>query len=665
MGLLHVDFGPEKAEQQDNVQAATDSLTAYVQQCFAEAKTAKQPVTLRLLACDRQRAGEYDPKRRAEIEQNGGSDIYVMLTDIKCRAAEAWIKDVIQNAGGSSFGFDPTPEPELPPSVKQEVIEAVMAEAGDIAEQGMPIHPDAIQERLKELASEVREEIVERAKDAAMRMETKVHDILAEAQWSFVLSDAIHDFVTYPAAVIKGPIVRKKKVMKWSESWTPIVTEEAVREFARVSPYDVFPSPLSEGPNSGYLIERHRLSRKSLQDMIGMPGYNDDAIREVLETVGDKGVRLNLTGDAEKLAIYGQQNVYLQSKNIIEAIEFWGSVSGRMLNDWGMKSADPFRDYECNVWVVGNKTIRAVLNPDQLGRRPYSIASFRRVPGNFWGMALPETMSDVQVMCNAAARSLANNMSVASGPQVEVQIDRLPDGEPVTRMFPWKVWQTTTDRSGGGQPAIRFFQPNMNAAPLLEVFQYFARMADEVTGVPNYVYGSTAVSGAGRTASGLSMLMENAAKGIKHAILALDGGINEMLQRLFESLMLFDPDPSIKGDMKIVPRGIVATMIKEGVEERRMQFLQATTNPIDAQIMGPAGRGAVLREVAKRLEMDTDDVVPESEEINARQQLQQLLAAMQAAGIDPGAVMAAAQQQMTGGRPPQTPPTAVAPAVSP
>jgi hypothetical protein len=234
-----------------------------------------------------------------------------------------------------------------------------------------------------------------------------------------------------------------------------------------------------------------------------------------------------------------------------------------------------------------------------------------------------------QVVCNAAARALANNMGIASGPQVEVSVDRLPDGEDLTQMYPWKIWQTTSDRTGGGQPAVRFFQPNMNAETLLNVYQYFQRISDEVTGVPNYVYGSSNVSGAGRTASGLSMLMENAAKGIKTAILSIDRAMTDVLQRFYDHLMIYDDDDSIKGDMQIVPAGVVGTLLKESVQQRRNEFLQLTSNPVDIQILGAAGRAELLREAAKNLNMDIDKLIPDPDDIRKQQAEQQQMMQMQ------------------------------------
>jgi hypothetical protein len=243
-------------------------------------------------------------------------------------------------------------------------------------------------------------------------------------------------------------------------------------------------------------------------------------------------------------------------------------------------------------------------------------------------------MRDIQTMCNASARALANNMGVASGPQVEVTVDRLPDGEDVTSIYPWKIWQTTTDRTGGGQPAVRFFQPDMNAQVLMGVYAQFAKQADEVTGIPNYVYGSSGVSGAGRTASGLSMLMDNAAKGIKQSISSIDKVMSGIVSRMYIHNMMYDPDIYIKGDFAVVAKGALGLVAKEQVQLRRNEFLTATANPIDMQIVGMEGRAYLLRELAEGLQMDVDKLVKDPErvqfEAEKQKQIQEAMAAQQA-----------------------------------
>ena len=109
------------------------SLVNYVRSCYAEAKSSKTDVTERLLKCERQRRGEYDPDRLAMIRETSGSDIYMMLTDIKCRASESWIKDVMMNAGEKSWSLRPTAEPSVPDYLSEEIVETVVAEAEDVA----------------------------------------------------------------------------------------------------------------------------------------------------------------------------------------------------------------------------------------------------------------------------------------------------------------------------------------------------------------------------------------------------------------------------------------------------------------------------------------------------------------------------------------------------
>jgi hypothetical protein len=128
------------------------------------------------------------------------------------------------------------------------------------------------------------------------------------------------------------------------------------------------------------------------------------------------------------------------------------------------------------------------------------------------GNGLPDILSDIQDVCNAALRSLVNNLSIASGPQVVVNTERLAPDEDGEDMYPWKRWRVTSDpMSNNTQVPISFFQPVSNANELLAVYQKFSDIADELSAIPKYLSGN-ATGGAGRTASGLAMLMGNASK---------------------------------------------------------------------------------------------------------------------------------------------------------
>jgi len=604
------DVSAEQPEGVDNSDLIATGISGHITNCWNKAKFAKQRITERLLQSERQRRGEYDPDKAQEIAMTGGSDIYMMITDVKCNGAKSWIQDVLFQ---DDRGFDLTPsqEPAIPPEIKMSIVDFVRQEAQEYVAQGMQIHPEAFRERMTEVHDMVLNRIREEAKGTAERMAKVIQDQMTEGGYKRTMEDFIDDFVTYPTAILKGPTVRKKPKLQWGPNFTPIVINDYARDVERVSPYDIYPSPNSSGVDDGYLIQRHRLSAKTLESFKGVPGYSDGDIDQCLIRYGKSGLRLFEYGDQQRDNLEGKYYSRLYQDGLIEALEFWGPVMGDMLLQWGMKGVDPQKVYEVNAWQIGSYVIKCVINPDPLGRRPYEIASWRTIPGAFWGTALPEIMRDVQMMCNAAARALANNMGIASGPQVDVSVDRLADGEELTQMYPWKIWQTTSDKTGGGQPAIRFFMPDMKAAELMGVYNQFARQADEVTGIPNYVYGATSGgSGAGRTASGLSMLMDNASKGIKAAVLTIDHVVTMVVTRFYTHNMMYNPDPYIKGDFKIVARGAMGLIHKEALNVRRNEFLAATANPVDLQIVGPEGRAYLLREMAKGLQMDTDKLVP-------------------------------------------------------
>jgi hypothetical protein len=89
--------------------------------------------------------------------------------------------------------------------------------------------------------------------------------------------------------------------------------------------------------------------------------------------------------------------------------------------------------------------------------------------------------------------------------------------------------------------------------------------------------------------------------------------IKLVVHRQFVYNMRYDDDESIKGDAQIIPRGAINLAVKDTVNTRRVEFLQATANEFDMEIMGMEGRASILREVAKGLQMPEDEVVPTRE----------------------------------------------------
>lgn len=596
-------------------------LASHLRKCWDAARQAKKPIENIMLRGLRQRNGEYEADKLNQIKQQGGSDIYMMITEVKCRAAESWLRDILLETGTPPWDLQSTPIPELEPGQLAEIERSFAADVVTIVErEGQAPDPARMGELKEMIAQEYRFKLLQAADNRARGMKTKISDQFAQGGWGESFNDFITDLVTYPCAFIKGPIVRRQRKLSYAKDEMGNTTVEAdeiiAPEFERVDPFRMYPEPGITNINDGYLFEHHPLSRTELADLIGVPGYDDDAIREVLDYGnGDSWISedVELAKDEEERKFHA----FDRPTEIYDAIEFWGKVSGKMLVEWGLTEEevpDEAREYDANVWMVGNYVIKAVLNYDPLGEKPYAKTSFIKHPGAFWGKGIPEIIEDLQGVCNAAARALVNNMGISSGPQVEVNLERIPPNEDITQMHPWKIWQVTNDPLGSSAPAVRFNQPADNANTLMSVYERFSKLADDHSGIPSYVYGDLNVKGAGRTASGLSMLMGSAGKGIRQVVMHIDSDIiKPVVHRQFVYNMRYDEDESIKGDVEILPKGAVNLAVKETVNLRRIEFLNATANPVDMEIVGKEGRSSILREVAKSLQMPVDEIIPTRE----------------------------------------------------
>ena len=135
------------------------------------------------------------------------------------------------------------------------------------------------------------------------------------------------------------------------------------------------------------------------------------------------------------------------------------------------------------------------------------------------------------------------------------------------------------------------------------------------------------------------MLMDNAAKGIKQAIVNIDHVVAAVVKRLYIHNMMYDDDIYAKGDFTVTSKGAMGLVQREQLQIRRNEFLQATANQLDMQIIGMDGRAYLLREIAKTLQMETDKLVPNPDVIKALQEQQAMLQAAQ---------QAAMQQQQAG-----------------
>lgn len=589
----------------------------------------------RLLIALRAFNGVYDPAKLAEIKKFGGSEIYARLIAMKCRGATSLLRDVYLGQD-RPWGIDAADDPEVPDTIKGAIQQLIMSELKTMADAGAQINEEQVRDRMASLVEAARQAAKKKASNQARIAEDKLDELLKQGGFYKALAEFLVDLPLFPFACIKGPVVKMVPSVVW-EKGQPISKDSPRLFWYRMSPFDIWWTPGVSDIAVANVIERSRLTRGELNDLLDLPGYNQEEVRAVLDEYGRGGLVEDWDStDSERAVQENRENPQMNQSGMITCLEFNGNVQGRMLLEQGMDPQtipDELRDYFVQAWLIGRHVIKVQLSPSPRRRHPYYLTSFEKVPGTPVGNGLPDILSDIQDVCNATLRALVNNMSISSGPQVVVNDDRLATGEDGNEMFPWKRWHVTSDPLGNSNTAnkpVDFFQPATHAQELLQVFTQFQNMADDLSAIPKYLSGSGATGGAGRTASGLAMLMGNAGKILQTVAANVDRDVlDPSLTGLFDMVLLTDDSGLLTGQEKVRIMGVSVATQKETQRARQLEFLAATANPIDSQIMGPGGRAEVLRSVSGTLGLDGAKVVPTADEIAKMTAQSQAIAAQQ------------------------------------
>jgi hypothetical protein len=603
-------------------------IEGYLASVFDDARTWKESesgIQSLLLDCVRRKNGEYAPDKLARIRESGMADQFLPITGMKCRAVESFVLDVYSKQGAKRvWNLKPTPVPDLPDDETARIVEKVMESYR--SNEGVSTPEEAYA-----MASGMRGEIVSEsyraAQDAADRISRWIDDKMAEGGWDDVFAEAIGDLCSMKAMVVKGPVMRKRKVRSGWSGGMPKVETKTVPTFSRVSPLDLYPSRHADSTCFGPLVEKVRLSRGSLAANRKEPGYVTKAIEDVVSAKSVFGVSQDSLGadrkDAETregLSASGARTV--SAGPVVEGLEFWCSVRGDDLLSFGVAKdgkgdpVDPMLDYEINAITVGGKIVFIEFNNDPFGRRPYHVAGFSKEAGGFWYRSPAEILKPVQDIINAATRSMVNNLAICSGPQTVIpDINKLAAGEKIESGRPFKVWQGTGVAQGG--KLVDFFQPDSNADEFIKIIESFTRMTDLLLEMPAWSYGSDKVAGAGRTSSGLSMLMASQSKGMGRVVKEIDKKVLRPVVEALCDIAMREMDDAPKGDVVYVSEGVLASMLRDQLSERRMDFLQRTQNEFDMKILGFEGRAKILAQAMEALESDYDDIVPTKEKLSA------------------------------------------------
>lgn len=617
-------------EYEDRKKQLVDKLSEHFSSVWLKAKECNRDVRVEMVNSLEQCKGRYSSTKLSAIRAFKGSEHFIRNAENKARAAESWIKDIYRSDTDLPWNLEPTAIPDLPDNTYAEIVEKVSQKGIELAEQqallaeqaGVTVPDEQIAKQLMELQEKLMEDAVydlqEDAKERCRKATLLIRDQNEEGGWNKAFKEFLWYFTRTKAGIIKGPILSKKKKQVWKRDEVTgkfnLTTEDTlVPDVYCISPFNFFPTAGVTDPNDGDIIEIHQLTKQAISDLIGVPGYSEERIRAVLAGIenGDIKEEWIKIDDEESIrrvekSVRPQQNVtaITTPTKKIQAMELWGTVPGKYLIDWGMEGdIDPEMQYQVNCWKIGEYVIKAVFNPDNLGRKPYHVTSWAKNPAWIWGEGLVEFIQAIEEICNAIVRALVNNVGIASGPQVEVNKDRCDDKSPI---YPWKRWESTSAQMKDG-PAVNFYQPQMQVESLINAYQFFSKLMDEHS-VPAYAQGASQSGVTAGTATVFTQLLAAASRSIKAVVANIDDDIiTPYISMCYDYNMRFTNDETAKGDARVVAKGVAGLLAREQAANRKTEFLNATANPVFSQILGTKNIGYMLKEVAKANDLNLPD----------------------------------------------------------
>ena len=283
---------------------------------------------------------------------------------------------------------------------------------------------------------------------------------------------------------------------------------------------------------------------------------------------------------------------------------------------------DNISSVQINAWICNGKVLRCVLNPLTPTRLPYFVLPYETNPYQIWGVGVAENMEDAQLLMNGHVRMAIDNLALAGNLVFDVDEASLVPGQNMD-IFPSKIFRRQSGVTGTAINGLKF--PN-TAPENLQMYQVSRQLADEQTGLPSIMHGQTGVTGTGRTAAGLSMLMGGANLSMKTVIKNVDDYLLKPLgEAYFQWNMQFnDSMDDIKGDLEIKPRGVAAVMQKEVRSQRLIGLLQTVSNPMLAPFIKIPN---LIRELAISQDIDPDSLV---NDVNEAQIYAEMLKGMMA-----------------------------------
>ena len=615
---------------QDGDELDASSVVGYINERFKRAEDSRQNDETRWLRSYRNYRGIYGSD--VQFTETEKSRVFVKVTKTKTLAAYGQIVDVL-------FGSSRFPLTVNPTMLPDGVAESVHISINPNAEQGQQALSEAFGEKpkvsflfdpdeklkpgetmfdrmkrlgpLEDRLAALGDKVIEGAGTtqdtvtfhpamvAAKKMEKKIHDQLEESGANKQLRHTAFEMALFGTGIMKGPFAVDKEYPNWNDEgdYDPLI--KTVPSTSHVSIWNFYPDPDAYNMDEAeYVVERHRMTRSQMRSLKSRPFFRNESIDDAIR-LGESYEKKYWEQDME------DESSMTNAPERYEVLEFWGYVDTEILEENGVTIPRELKDSEqvnVNAWICNDKVLRLVLNTFKPTRIPYYAVPYELNPYSFFGVGIAENMDDTQTLMNGFMRMAIDNSALSGNLIIEVDETNLVPGQDLS-VYPGKVFRRQGGAPGQGIFGTKF--PNV-AQENMQLFDKARVLADESTGFPSFAHGQTGVSGVGRTASGISMLMSAANGSIRNVVKNVDDYlIGPMGRAFFAFNMQFDFDTDIKGDLDVKASGTESLMANEVRSQRLMQFMGVASNPA---LMPFVKSDYIIREIAKSMDLDPDKV---------------------------------------------------------
>jgi hypothetical protein len=493
-----------------------------------------------------------------KVTEGNRSRVVINIVRPKVDQAIARMCEILFPVDDRNWGIKPTPLPEMVGMVGND------AETVD-PQTGQPTGMTADQEA---------KAIMEAAKEASEGMERSIDDSLTECKFNGESRKGVDDGIRLGTMVMYGPFPARQTSKVWipQADGTQVlqINESIVPASMRWDPWDTFFDPSCGNDHQrgrGFFLRRN-INRKELRGLVGLPGYDADAIREVLRSPATR-VRV-------------AEGRVLRDQVRDDSYEMWtyhGEIEPEEMELLSSRTeGDPLTDVTFGVLIIVNDKIIGAMDSWVVDKTlPIDVWNWRKADDSPFGYGMPDELEHQQRVVNSAWRQVMDNGKTSLGGQIVMKKGMCIPQNGSYEITPNKIWLAKDDLEDVRQ-AFSVFEFNSHLQELLAIAQAAMSFADMETSMPQIMGGEK--GSAPETVGGMVMLFNNANAVLRQRVKLYDDSITKPhISRYYDWKMANEPDTKIKGDFEVDARGSTALVERDIQNQAMLNLANITNNP--------------------------------------------------------------------------------------